>query len=127
MTVGLLLAEICRFFVRTSRFGNLRPLPVLLTQHKKFVGCSVDSDMLKNAGEALFLTLATQSQNLESNINVRRKMNAAANVFKDEWAEFLLSKKAGLWSILLETDATQLLLHYNLHFKNYRASELLTV
>lgn len=100
-----------------------------LDQHKTFVRCDVDSELLTVAKTDLVLAFVSQVRNRKSDINSSGKVKTAAEVFKAERAPLLANKKAGLREVPLELDITKVLpcsiLHYiSAAFRKYSLYEM---
>lgn len=82
------------FCARTCSAAKACMLP---DQHKKFVGCDVDSELLNAADKDLVVMFLAQVLSSTLDIGGSAEVVAAVKVFKDEKAAVLARKKAGVW------------------------------
>lgn len=89
---------------------------MLLDQHRKFVGCDLDSDLLMAAKPDLLLTFALQVLNPKSDITGDEEVRAAARAFKEKVAVVSARRRATAWEAPPGLDATQMMPRHVLHF-----------
>lgn len=71
---------------------------VFSDQHRTFVGCVVDCDVLTAAEADHLLTFASQVSDTISEINGSAEVKATAKVFKNEKAALWANKRASSWN-----------------------------
>lgn len=98
-------------------------------QHRKFLGCDVDHEMLSTAEPDLGLTFACQVLNRKTDISEIGKVDAAAEVFTDNMGALLAGTKGTVWEVSPELNGTLVMPGHILHFlsalyENYSMCEM---
>lgn len=89
---------------------------MLLDQHKSFVRCSINFELLTAEETDPVLVSHFQLVNLGSNNNASVNVTAGAELFRKESAETLGSKNASVQEVLSVLHATKVLQDRVLHF-----------
>lgn len=99
-----------------------------LDQHREYVGCDLDSEVLRAEEHDLFLTLALQALNSNSEIRGDEEARAPAPMFKKNTVWYSARGRATAWKVTPGPDATEVMLGHNLPifcrlYENYGLSE----
>lgn len=89
---------------------------LLHDQHRKFVECDIDPEVLSGAKLDLVLTLASQVLNSGSDFSCSGEVEVAPNVVTDEIGALSARKKALVWEVPPVLDARKVTLGRILHF-----------
>lgn len=108
---------------------NIFVLYLVFDQHRRFVGCDVDTEVVIAAEPDSVGTSASHVLNPKSDINKSSEVKAASKVSTDKMRAFLASKKAFLWEVPPKLNATQVMAGHVLHilsnmYEDYSLSEM---